>query len=411
MNPTTKPVIGISSGDLNGIGIELIIKTFSDSRILELCTPIIFASNKAINFYRKSIPEINFNYQSIKEANRLNPKQANVFNCWEEEVVISPGQMNETGGKYAVLSLRTAAQALKEKIIDGLVTAPIHKKNIQSADFNYTGHTPFLKNLFGANDVVMMMCAGNFRVALVTEHVPVSEIAKHIIKNYFPGPVTVILKKHEIVPFEATAGLNTIAVRMPASKIALDFIKECGVPIAAPSANRSGSPSPTSYKHVLEDFNGKVKCILMGPDSKYGIESTVIDCTSSFPALMRPGVIGAEELDISNTPLILHTSSKFPKSPGQKYKHYAPKAKVVIVNKMKNPVPNSAYIGFSKIDASIHNKLEEIKICDYPFDYAKNLFSFFRECDSKKIKTIYCQRVVEKGIGMAIMNRLKKASS
>lgn len=183
MNPTTKPVIGISSGDLNGIGIELIIKTFSDSRILELCTPIIFASNKAINFYRKSIPEINFNYQSIKEANRLNPKQANVFNCWEEEVVISPGQMNETGGKYAVLSLRTAAQALKEKIIDGLVTAPIHKKNIQSADFNYTGHTPFLKNLFGVNDVVMMMCAGNFRVALVTEHVPVSEIAKHITKE------------------------------------------------------------------------------------------------------------------------------------------------------------------------------------------------------------------------------------
>ena len=183
MNPTTKPVIGISSGDLNGIGIELIIKTFSDSRILELCTPIIFASNKAINFYRKSIPDINFNYQSIKEANRLNPKQANVFNCWEEEVAISPGQMNETGGKYAVLSLRTAAQALKEKIIDGLVTAPIHKKNIQSPDFSYTGHTPFLKNLFGVNDVVMMMCAGNFKVALVTEHVPVSEIAKHITKE------------------------------------------------------------------------------------------------------------------------------------------------------------------------------------------------------------------------------------
>lgn len=183
MNPTTKPVIGISSGDLNGIGIELIIKTFSDNRILEMCTPIIFASNKAINFYRKAIPEINFNYQSIKEANRLNPKQANVFNCWEEEVVISPGQLNETGGKYAVLSLRTAAQALKEKIVDGLVTAPIHKKNIQSADFNFTGHTPFLKDLFGVPDVVMMMCAGNFRVALVTEHVPVSEIAKHITKE------------------------------------------------------------------------------------------------------------------------------------------------------------------------------------------------------------------------------------
>ncbi|HWC54386.1 MAG TPA: 4-hydroxythreonine-4-phosphate dehydrogenase PdxA [Chitinophagaceae bacterium] len=192
MNATTKPVIGISCGDLNGIGIELIIKAFSDNRILELCTPIIFASNKVINFYRKSIPESNFNYQSIKEANRLNPKQANVYNCWEEEVVISPGQLNETGGKYAVISLRTAAQALKEKIIDGLVTAPVHKKNIQSADFNFTGHTPFLKNLFGVNDVVMMMCAGNFRVALVTEHVPVSEIAKHITKEAILSKLQII---------------------------------------------------------------------------------------------------------------------------------------------------------------------------------------------------------------------------
>lgn len=183
MNPTTKPVIGISCGDLNGIGTELIIKTFSDNRILELCTPIIFSSSKVINFYRKSVPEINFNFQSIKEANRLNPKQANVFNCWEDELPINPGQLNETGGKYAVISLRTAAQALKEKIIDGLVTAPVHKKNIQSPDFNFTGHTPFLKNLFGVNDVVMMMCAGNFRVALLTEHVPVSEIAKNITKD------------------------------------------------------------------------------------------------------------------------------------------------------------------------------------------------------------------------------------
>src|SRR4026208_1464662 len=126
-----KPVIGVSCGDLNGIGIELIIKTFSDNRIAELCTPVIFASNKVINFYRKSVPEINFNYQSTKELNRLNAKQMNVFNCWEEDVVINPGIMNEVGGKYAVRSLLEAAQALRENKIDGLVTAPIHKKNIQ----------------------------------------------------------------------------------------------------------------------------------------------------------------------------------------------------------------------------------------------------------------------------------------
>ncbi|MFI5134173.1 MAG: 4-hydroxythreonine-4-phosphate dehydrogenase PdxA [Chitinophagales bacterium] len=192
MNPTTRPVIGVSCGDLNGIGIELIIKTFTDNRILELCTPLIFASNKVINFYRKSVPEINFNYQSTKELNRLNAKQVNVVNCWEEEVSINPGLMNETGGKYAVKSLIAAAQALKENKIDGLVTAPVHKKNIQSAEFSYTGHTPYLKNLFGVNDVAMMMCAGNFRVALVTEHVPVSEIAKHITKEAIASKLNII---------------------------------------------------------------------------------------------------------------------------------------------------------------------------------------------------------------------------
>lgn len=189
-----KPVIGISCGDLNGIGIELIIKTFSDSRILDHCTPLIFASNKAINFYRKSIPEINFNYSSTKEFNRINQKQVTLFNCWEEEVAINPGELNDTGGKYAILSLQTAVAALKQKQIDGLVTAPIHKKNIQSAEFNFTGHTPYLKSMFGVNDVVMMLCAGNFRIGLVTEHVPVAEVSKHITKEKILSKLNIMHK-------------------------------------------------------------------------------------------------------------------------------------------------------------------------------------------------------------------------
>jgi len=183
MNPITKPNIGISCGDLNGIGIELIIKAFSDLRILDQCTPVIFASNKVVNFYRKSVPEINFNYQSVKELNRLNNKQVNVFNCWEEEVTITPGQLNETGGGYALKSLHAAVDALKQNHIQGLVTAPIHKKNIQSAEFNFTGHTPFLKQYFNASDVVMMLCSGNFRVGLVTEHLPVKEVAQYITRE------------------------------------------------------------------------------------------------------------------------------------------------------------------------------------------------------------------------------------
>lgn len=193
MTPT-KPLIGISCGDLNGIGIELIIKTFSDNRILEHCTPVIFASNKAINFYRKSVPDFNINYQTTKEFDRINPKQVNLFNCWEEEVAITPGQMTEAGGRYGILSLQTAVAALKQKQIDGLITAPIHKKNIQSAEFSYTGHTPYLKNIFGVNDVVMMLCAGDFRVALVTEHVPVSEIAKQISKEKILSKLQIINK-------------------------------------------------------------------------------------------------------------------------------------------------------------------------------------------------------------------------
>jgi 4-hydroxythreonine-4-phosphate dehydrogenase len=180
---TPKPIIGISCGDLNGIGIELIIKSFSDARLLDHCTPVIFASNKAINFYRKSLPDYNFNYASTKELNRINPKQINLFNCWEEDVDITPGQLTEVGGRYAAISLQSAVAALKQGQIDGLLTAPFHKKNIQSADFNYTGHTPYLQQVFGAKDVVMLLCAGDFRVGLVTEHVPVGDVAAKLTKE------------------------------------------------------------------------------------------------------------------------------------------------------------------------------------------------------------------------------------
>jgi 4-hydroxythreonine-4-phosphate dehydrogenase len=175
-----KPVIGFTCGDINGIGIELLIKTLGDARVLDFCIPIVFANNKALNFYRKSVPEININYSALRELNRPNPKQINLYNCWEEEVAITPGSLNDIGGKYAALSLQAATKALKEGLLDGLVTAPIHKKNIQSATFTYTGHTPFLKDFFGVQDVAMFMVAENMRVALLTEHVPVKEINQHI---------------------------------------------------------------------------------------------------------------------------------------------------------------------------------------------------------------------------------------
>lgn len=178
-----KPIIGITCGDINGIGPELIIKTFADQRLLEQCTPVIFGSQKLVNFYRKAVPDIHFNYQIIKDFTKINPKQINILNCWEEDVVISPGQINEIGGRYAVKSLLAAAEALTHGHISGVVTAPIHKKNVMSELFQHTGHTPFFKEVAKADDVLMILYAGELRVALVTEHIPVSTIAGKVTKQ------------------------------------------------------------------------------------------------------------------------------------------------------------------------------------------------------------------------------------
>ncbi len=208
-----KPVIGVTCGDLNGIGIELIIKTLGDNRILDICTPVIFANNKVLNFYRKGLSGYNLNFMSIRELNRVNHKQLNLFSCWEEEVNMNPGILNAIGGQYAIKSLTTAAQALKENKIDGLVTAPIHKNNTQSEQFNFTGHTPYLKNLYGVNDVAMMMVAENMRVALLTEHLPVKEVAQKISKEAIISKLQVInnsLKRDFNInkPRIAVLGLN-----------------------------------------------------------------------------------------------------------------------------------------------------------------------------------------------------------
>lgn len=189
-----KPIIGISIGDLNGIGPEVVIKTFSDNRILDMCTPVIFSSAKVLNFYRKTIQEETpFNFTNTKDITKLNPKQVNVFNCWEEDVTMQPGVLTETGGRYAVRSLTVAGQCLKDGEIDALVTAPIHKNNTHSPSFNFTGHTPYLQELFMAKDVVMLLYHQALRVALVTEHVPISGVAPMITEERLHSKINILL--------------------------------------------------------------------------------------------------------------------------------------------------------------------------------------------------------------------------
>lgn len=206
-------MVGFSSGDLNGIGPELIIKTLSDNRLLDFCVPLIFANNKVLNFYRKGIPDTNFSFSSVKDLSKLNPRQVNLLNCWEEDINVEPGVLNDGGGKYAGISLLSAAQALKDGVIQILVTAPVHKKNIQSPEFSYTGHTPFLQEFFGINDVLMLMVSGNFRVGLVSEHVPVKEIHNYITRERIVSKLNILhasLKKDFDIerPKIAVLGLN-----------------------------------------------------------------------------------------------------------------------------------------------------------------------------------------------------------
>jgi 4-hydroxythreonine-4-phosphate dehydrogenase len=187
-----KPVIGITTGDLNGIGTEVIIKTLSDNRILDLCTPVIFSSNKIINFYRKLSPECTFNFNSTKDLTKLNLKQVNIFNCWDEDVPVQPGVLTDAGGKYAIRSLMVAAQCLKDGQLDAIVTAPIHKSNTNLPDFPYTGHTPFFKEKFGAKDVLMLLYSNSLRVALATEHIPISKVAASITKELLQGKINIL---------------------------------------------------------------------------------------------------------------------------------------------------------------------------------------------------------------------------
>lgn len=187
-----KPIIGITTGDINGIGPEIIIKALSDSRILDLCTPIVFSSNKVINYYRRIAVDHQLVFNSTKEMDKLNPKQVNVFNCWEEEVSIQPGVLTEAGGKYAVRSLQVATQCLKDGQLDALVTGPIHKSNAQSANFPFSGHTPFLKDKFEAKDVLMLLYHNDLRVALATEHIPIEKVANSITTEVLQSKLTLL---------------------------------------------------------------------------------------------------------------------------------------------------------------------------------------------------------------------------
>jgi len=172
--------VGISIGDVNGIGLEIIIKTFADNRMLDFCTPIVYGNTKIASYYRKNIGLNDFSFNVITSTEQAHDKRANMINCWDEDVKITPGEANETGGKYAFISLENAVNDLVAGKIDALVTAPINKKTIQSEAFHFPGHTEYIQSRTSSEDSLMFMISEDLRIGVVTGHVPVKEIVDNI---------------------------------------------------------------------------------------------------------------------------------------------------------------------------------------------------------------------------------------
>ncbi|MBE6686561.1 MAG: threonylcarbamoyl-AMP synthase [Ruminococcaceae bacterium] len=251
-----------------------------------------------------------------------------------------------------------------------------------------------------------------------------NELYYKLAKRFMPGPLTVILPKKDIVPYAVTGGLETVAVRVPSSKTARSFIERSGVAIAAPSANLSGKPSPTKAQHVILDMYGRIDMIIAGEDSQIGLESTILSLAEAVPKIYRPGKVTYEELkeicpDILISDAVLHMHTGRPESPGMMYQHYAPKAKVTIID--SDDKTRTAFL-INKTDCGIlcYDEDKELLSMPYskslgsksePLEQAKLLFARLREFDENDdITQIYAPMPSDKGVGLAVLNRLIRAA-
>ena len=240
----------------------------------------------------------------------------------------------------------------------------------------------------------------------------ISDTARLLMQRFFPGPLTLVLCKQSWVSPLVTAGLSTVGVRCPGHPAAREFLRHCRHPVAAPSANLSGRPSSTDWKSVHEDLNGKIHCILRGEQSAIGLESTIVDCTTEPPRLLRAGAVGLDELR-AVVPGLLGPAAieehAQPKSPGLKYPHYAPSAEIRLCGEGHGRCEGgegTAWIGLSHPPEGTTMACR----CGDAREYAHRLFRFFRECDRASIGIIFCEMPPPEGIGQALRDRLQRAA-
>lgn len=264
----------------------------------------------------------------------------------------------------------------------------------------------------------------------IVKEIPQS--AYQLADVFWPGPLTMILPKSEEVPYQTTGGLNTVAVRMPSHPVALEFIREAGGYVAAPSANLSGKPSPTKAKYVVQDMDGRIDMIIDGDGVDIGLESTIVDLTGDKPMILRPGYITKEMLDavlgqVETDPTLLDSDSKeAPKAPGMRYRHYAPKGELVLVEGSPEAVVSyineqtrfhrqqgekTGIIGTTEMTGRY--EADSVKIAGSRDDetaIARQLYTFLREFDDEDVAYMYAESFAGTGMRQAIMNRLLKAA-
>ena len=279
------------------------------------------------------------------------------------------------------------------------------------------------------NPLIVHIADLNALVPIVKE---VPEKAKILAEKFWPGPLTMIFEKSDLVPLETTGGLNSVAVRFPSDPIAAELILQAGGYVAAPSANTSGRPSPTTAQHVVEDLGDAIEMIIDGGPVGIGLESTIVDFTEDVPVVLRPGYISLEMLqevlgDVRMDKGLIKPDSKVhPKAPGMKYKHYAPKGDLVIVEGKKQAVAETIN-HLTKMDAEAGLKTaviasdENLSLYDadckinigsreHEESIAANLYEVLREMDEMGVQKMYSESFAGGGLGAAIMNRLLKAA-
>ena len=257
----------------------------------------------------------------------------------------------------------------------------------------------------------------------------INEKAETVMNHFWPGPITIILNKNDIVPYVTSGGLKTVAIRMPSHLIAREIIKQSKVPVAAPSANISGRPSPTKEEHVYEEMNKRVSGIVLGGDCNFGLESTVLDMTTEIPMILRPGSITKEDLEkvigevLIDPSLAKKEDNKKAKAPGMKYTHYSPDAEVYIVSgneektiqKINDLVEENKKRGLKTgvmcLEKNKHYyKGEVLSLGNSLEEVGSNLFDALRQMDKMNVDIVYSEEFQYEGVGQAIMNRLLKSA-